>query len=430
MTDTMRIEPIAGPIDATISVPGSKSLTNRALILAAMADGVSTLHGALVADDTEAMAGAMRALGAEITLDPVETTVVGFGAAPRPGPRTIDARLSGTTARFVLPLLALGHGPYVLDGDEPLRDRPMGPTIDALRRLGAEVDDGDRPGHLPVIVSAGSVRGDGVAVDGQTSSQFTSGLLLSGASLAEGISIDLVGSVVSRPYLDMTIEVLRAFGVEAGIEGERRLWVRSGGLRATDYAIEPDASAASYFLAATAICGGEVRIRGLGERSIQGDAKVAAVFDLMGAQVSIDNGSTTLRSTRTLSGIDVDLTDMPDMAQTIAATAPFADGPTTVRGVEVIRGHETDRIAAIVTEMRRCGITAEEHADGFTIHPGTPQPARIETYRDHRMAMSFALLGLRTPGIEIADPGCVAKTFPQFFDVLDELRVPAHPDSK
>jgi 3-phosphoshikimate 1-carboxyvinyltransferase len=425
MTDVIAIVPVDGPLDAEVRVPGSKSLTNRALVLASLAEGTSTLAGALVADDTEAMAAALSQLGAEIVLDRVLTTVSGVGGRLRPGPLEIDARLSGTTARFVLPVLTLGDGPYVLDGAEPLRDRPMGPTIEALRRLGAEVDDTHRPGHLPVVVRAGEVRGDGVGVDGELSSQFTSGLLLAAAAMPAGLAVDLLGPVVSRPYLDMTVAVLRAFGVDAGSDGERRLWVQPGGLRATDYTIEPDASAASYFLAAAAICGGRVRVPDLGAASLQGDARFADTLAAMGAAVHQDAGSTEVRGSRRLRGIDVDLTDMPDMAQTLAAVAVFADGPTRVRGVEVIRGHETDRIAAVVTELRRCGIDAHEHHDGFTIHPGTPQPSRVETYRDHRMAMSFALLGLRAPGIAIADPGCVAKTFPDFFDHLDRLRLTA-----
>lgn len=425
MTGTMPILPAVGPLDADVVVPGSKSLTNRALLLAALAEGTSTLHGALVADDTEAMAGAMNAIGARVRLDAEACTVTGIGGRLEPGPIEIDARLSGTTARFVLPVLTLGPGPYVLDGDQPLRDRPLGPSIEALRRLGAEVDDSDRPGHLPVVVRAGATRGDGVGVDGSLSSQFTSGLLLAAAAMPDGLAVDLLGPVVSRPYLDMTLAVLRSFGVDAGSDGGRRLWVRPGGLTAGVHRIEPDASGASYFLAAAAICGGRVRVADLGSESVQGDVGLARVLGAMGAEVEQRSDSTEVRGTGRLHGVEVDLTDMPDMAQTVAAVAVFADGPTTVRGAEVIRGHETDRIAAVVTELRRCGIDAEEHSDGFTIHPGVPRPARIETYRDHRMAMSFALIGLGAPGIEIVDPGCVAKTFPDFFDRLEALRLTA-----
>jgi 3-phosphoshikimate 1-carboxyvinyltransferase len=421
MSESLPIVPVGGGVDADVQIPGSKSLTNRALVLASLADGTSTLGGALVADDTEAMAAAMTQLGAVVDLRSDRCTVTGFGGRLRPGPIDIDARLSGTTARFVLPVLTLGDGPYLLDGAQPLRDRPMGPSIEALRRLGAQVDDSDRPGHLPVVVRAGTLQGDGVGVDGVLSSQFTSGLLLAAAAMPDGLAVDLLGPVVSRPYLEMTLAVLRAFGVDAGSDGERRLWVRPGGLQPTDYRIEPDASAASYFLAAAAICGGRVRVGDLGSASLQGDARFAELLERMGAEVHQGPHVTEVRGTGHLRGIDADLTDLPDMAQTLAAVAVFADGPTRVRGVEVIRGHETDRIAAVVTELGRCGIEADEHDDGFTVHPGTPRPARIETYRDHRMAMSFSLLGLRVPGIEIVDPGCVAKTFPDFFDHLARL---------
>ncbi len=430
MTDAYLVEPVVGPLDARVRIPGSKSLTNRALVLAALAEGTSTLRGALLADDTEAMAGAMRTLGARVDLQAGRCTVTGFGGRLAPGPLEIDARLSGTTARFVLPILALGEGPYVLDGDPQLRDRPMGPSIEALRRLGADVDDRDRPGHLPVVVSGGELRGDDVAVEGAASSQFTSGLLLAGAAMPRGLGVDLLGPVVSRPYLDMTLAVLRAFGVEAGTDGERRMWVRPTSVQGTDYDIEPDASAASYFLAAAAICGGRVVLEGLGTASVQGDARFAQVLAQMGLAVDQTATTTEVRGSGTLRGIDVDLTDMPDVAQTVAVVAPFADRPTRVRGVEVIRGHETDRIAAVVAELNRCGVRAEEHPDGFTVHPGTPRPTRIETYRDHRMAMSFALLGLRVPGVEILDPGCVAKTFPEYFDHLERLSLTARDDGR
>ena len=418
------IEPIAHPIDADVEVPGSKSLTNRALVLAALAEGTSTLSGALVADDTEAMAGALRTLGAMIDLDPVESRVEGFGPRPGPGPATIDARLSGTTSRFVLPLLALGEGPYRLDGRPPLRERPMGPSFAALRDLGARVEEVGRPGHLPVEVG-GPLDGGRVVVDGSTSSQFTSGLLLAAPRMTGGLVVEVVGAVVARPFLDMTVAVLGQFGADATVEGDRRFRVAEGGLAARDLRIEPDASAASYFFAAALICGGEARVDGLGTSSLQGDARIVEVLAGMGAEIEQTTTSTMVRSTGELRGVDVDMAAMPDMAQTIAALAVFADGPTRIRGVEVIRRHETDRIHAVVTELARCGIEAEEHDDGFTVHPGPPSPATIETYDDHRMAMSFSLLGLGSAGIEIADPDCVAKTFPDFFEQLDRLRMPA-----
>jgi 3-phosphoshikimate 1-carboxyvinyltransferase len=266
-------------------------------------------------------------------------------------------------------------------------------------------------------VSGGPVRGGRVEVAGDVTSQFLSGLLLAGPCLAEGIEVVPTTALVSVPYLDMTASVMRAFG--AHVDGWK---VAPGGYTPAHYSIEPDASAASYFFAAAAITGGRVTVPGLGLFALQGDLRFVDVLSQMGASVDIGEDATTVTGTGELHGIDVDLRDLPDMAQTLAVVSVFADGPTTVRGVGFIRGHETDRIDAVVTELRRCGIEAHATDDGFVVHPGNPRPATIETYDDHRMAMSFAVLGLRAPGIAISNPGCVAKTFPGYFEALDQLR--------
>ena len=426
LLDRLLVEPFGAAPDAVVTVPGSKSYTNRALVLAALAAGTSTLRGALVADDTDAMATALEQLGVRIERAEGGTVIVVHGLAGElpPGPRRLDARLSGTTSRFLLPLLALGPGPYVLDGLAPLRRRPMGPTVDGLRALGASVDDmGEgEPGHLPLTVSGAATAGGAISVPADLSSQFVSGLLMAGPLMPEGLDLTMLGPPVSRPYLTMTVAAMRAFGVEVERPADDRFVVQPGRYVAADYRVEPDASAASYLFAAAAITGGRVRVEGLGEGSLQGDLAVVEVLSQMGAEATVTDGWTEVRGTGRLHGVDVDLADLPDMAQTVAAVAVFADSPTRVRGVEIVRHHETDRIAAVVAELRRCGIDADEHPDGFTIHPGTPRPAAIATYDDHRMAMSFALLGLRAPGIEILDPGCVSKTFPAYFDVLDVLR--------
>lgn len=432
-TSGRAITPLERPPDTTVVVPGSKSFTNRALVLAALATGTSTIEGALVADDTEAMAGALVQLGVHIEREDGGTRLVVRGLAGQlpAGPVRLDARLSGTTARFLLPLLALGPGPYVLDGQAPLRRRPMGPTVDGLRSLGAVVEDmGEgEAGHLPLTVAGDGTTGGAVSVPADLSSQFVSGLLMAGPLMPEGLDLTMLGPPVSRPYLTMTTAAMSAFGVDVQRPTDARFVVAPGGYRATGYLVEPDASAASYFFAAAALTGGRVRVAGLGRDSLQGDLAVVDVLARMGADVEIADTWTEVRGTGVLHGIDVDLADLPDMAQTIAAVAVFADGPTRVRGVDLIRHHETDRIAAVVTELRRCGVEADETDDGFTIVPSSPRPAAIRTYDDHRMAMSFALLGLRVPGIEILDPGCVAKTFPGYFDVLDQLRRPADADA-
>lgn len=396
-------------------VPGSKSLTNRALVCAALADGTSTITGALVADDTAAMTDCLRGLGARIVWDGTSVTVTGSGGRVPVDAAELDARLSGTTSRFVLPLLALGTGRYVLDGGEPLRRRPMGPSLEALRDLGVAVEELGEPGHLPVAVS-GPVRGGEARVRGDLSSQFVSGLLLAAPAMPGGLRIMLSSDLVAAPFVAMTEAVMRAFGADVA-----DLAVRPGPYRARRYAVEPDASAASYFLAAAAILGGRVTVEGLGAGSLQGDLGFAGVLARMGATVALTDDAVTVTGNG-LRGIEVDLADMPDMAQTFAVVAACAEGPSRVGGVGVIRGHETDRIAAVVAELRRVGVGAEETGDGFTVVPAPLQPATVRTYDDHRMAMSFALLQLVEPGIRIADPGVVAKTFPGYWDALARLR--------
>jgi 3-phosphoshikimate 1-carboxyvinyltransferase len=421
---TLAIDPLAGPLDATVVLPGSKSITNRALVCAALAEGRSILEGALLADDTTAMVEALTVLGIPAVHDVDTATMIveGIGGAVPPGPASIDARLAGTTARFLLPLLALGRGRYRLDGAPPLRARPMGLLISALRTLGAVIEEEGPPGHLPVTMVANGLDGGSVRIPGNVSSQFVSALLLSGPAMARGIRVEVEGDLVSRPYLELTAATMAAFGADVVRAGTTGFAVETGGYRPSHFTIEPDASAASYFFAAAVICGGRVRVHGLGSGSAQGDLAFLDILEAMGGRVRRDEGGTEVEGSGELVGVDVDMADCSDVAQTLAAVAPFASSPTRVRGIGFIRRKETDRIAAVVAELRRCGIEAEEEDDGFVVHPGLPRPARIQTYHDHRMAMSFALLGLRVPGIEIADPGVVAKTFPGYFATIDRLR--------
>ncbi|MEY2452417.1 MAG: 3-phosphoshikimate 1-carboxyvinyltransferase [Acidimicrobiaceae bacterium] len=398
MTDALTVEPLARPPDATVVVPGSKSVTNRALVCAARADGTSVLEGALWADDTEAMVDCIRALGIDIEVDGARITVHGRGGVIPATEALLDVRLSGTTARFITPLAATGYGRFEIDAAPPMRRRPMRPTLDALRALGIRVEELGEPGCLPVVIETTGVGGGPVSVSGDVSSQFVSGLLLA------GFDVDVTTALVSQPYVDMTRAVMQAFST------------------ARTYAIEPDASAASYFFAAAVLGGGRVTVEGLGTSSLQGDLRVVDVFESMGAAVDREAGRTTVRGTGTIRGVDVDLRDLSDMVPTLAAVAVFADSPTTITGVGFIRKKESDRIGDLITELRRCGIEAVEHDDGLTITPGAVRPARIRTYDDHRMAMAFALIGLRVRGIEIEDPQCVAKTFPSYFDALDQLR--------
>jgi 3-phosphoshikimate 1-carboxyvinyltransferase len=393
----LAIEPLAGPLHATVTVPGSKSITNRALVCAALAPGRSRLTGALQADDTEAMVGCLRGLGVPVDAQWPTVTVRGGGPLGA-GPATLDAAMSGTTARFVLPLLGLARATVELTGHPALVARPMGESIGAIWSLGVEVEELGQPGHLPVrVAGTGAIRGGAVELAGDVSSQFLSGLLLAAPAMQAGLDVRLTTPLVSQPYIELTRSVMAAFGAQVAVgEGGQRFSVAPGGYRAVELAVEPDASAASYFFAAAAVLGGTVRVDGLGRRSNQGDLRF----------------------------VTVDMADCSDVAQTLAAVAAFADGHTRITGIGFIRRKETDRIAATVTELRRTGVEADEEPDGLVVRPtpGAPRSARIHTYDDHRMAMSFAVLGLRSPGTVILDPGCVAKTFPGFFDALDQLR--------
>ncbi len=421
MADTLRIEPLAGPPSATIALPGSKSITNRALITAALATGTTTLRGALFADDTDAMIGALGALGVALHVDEVEGTIEVEGCGGNlPGhPVTVDARQSGTTGRFIAPVVALGVAPIVVDGAAQLRGRPMDDLIDALRSLGVTVTALEEPGRLPLEIT-GPLTGGHVVIAGDVSSQFASALLLAGG--VAGLSVSLSAEAVSRPYLHMTTRVMEAFGASVS-DPDGDTWHVGGGYRAVDdYWIEPDASAASYFLAAAAMTGGRVRIEGLGRDSMQGDVAFADVLARMGADVDMGADWLEVRG-GPLHGIEVDLRHVSDTAPTLAVVAAVAEGPTTVTGIGFVRGKESDRVAAPVRELERCGVPAEVTDDGFVIRPdGLPTAARVETYDDHRMAMAFALIGLVVPGIEIVDPGCVAKTFPGYFAALEQLR--------
>jgi 3-phosphoshikimate 1-carboxyvinyltransferase len=409
VADARLVRRLARPPDAAVTLPGSKSITNRALVCAALARQPSTLTGALLADDTDAMITCLRRLGTRVEVDGTTITVTRRRWSDA---ATLDARLSGTTARFLIPVVATGSGAYRIDGSGPLRARPMGPALDALRALGARVV-GDA---LPVEVR-GPVMGGAVEVTGDLSSQFLSGLMLAGAVMPRGLRITLTTPLVSRPYVELTTSVMEAFG--ARVDG---FHVPFSGYSGRTYTIEPDASAASYFFAAAAITGGRVTVEGLHAGSAQGDVGFVRVLERMGAHVEWGPTSITVRGTGTLRGIDADMSDISDTAQTLAVVAAFADSPVGLTGIGFIRRKETDRIGNTVRELLRAGIHAEERPDGFVVHPSKPTAARIETYDDHRMAMSFAVLVLAAYGIEIVDPDCVGKTFPEFWSTLDTLR--------
>ena len=418
------ITPLELPPDATVSLPGSKSITNRALVCAALAPGETTLKGALFADDTDAMVTAVRTLGAEVHCIPGDALmriggtsgVVGTAAGA-----VIDARMSGTTGRFLAPVLALSERPVTLDGHPQLRARPFGDLADSLRQLGVRVDFLSGSDGLPMQI-CGPIRSDEAAVATDRSSQFLSGMMLAGPLVPGGLSFRIDRAAVSRPYVEMTAAVMRSFGASVEV-GPSTVHVAGGGYSAVEsYMVEPDASAASYFWAAAAITSGTVAVEGLGADSIQGDTRFASLLETMGASTEEVAGCTRVTG-GSLRGVDVDLADMSDTAPTLAVAASLASTPTTVRGIGFVRGKESDRIASVVSELRRCGVAAQESDDGFTVSGGSaPAGARVRTYDDHRIAMAFSVLGLVVPGIRIENPGCVAKTFPGFYETLETLR--------
>ena len=420
------IAPLEFPPDATVTLPGSKSITNRALICAALASGETTLAGALFADDTEAMVEAVRSLGADVICTPEKAVMRIRGTAgtvETPDGAVVDARMSGTTSRFVAPVLALSERSVTLDGHPQLRARPFGDLADSLRRLGVRVEFPSGGDGLPMSIR-GPIRSGDTSVAADRSSQFLSGLMLAAPLVPGGLRIRISGVVVSRSYVEMTAEVMRAFGAAVEV-GDHEVRIAGEGYRALGrFEVEPDASSASYFMAAAAVAGGTVRVEGLGSGSAQGDARFAALLADMGAGVDQDEAGTRVTG-GPLRGVDVDLSDMSDTAPTLGVVAAVASTPTTVRGIGFVRGKESDRIAAVVSELRRCGVEARESADGFAVvPPAAPVGARVRTYDDHRIAMAFSVLGLVVPGMQIENPGCVAKTFPGFYEALEALRLP------
>lgn len=437
------IDPFTNGASGTVQLPGSKSITNRAVLCAALATGRSTLDGALFADDTEAMIDAVTALGAQVQVNRREHRLVIDGIGGRrpvsPAaaqdvagePITVHARSSGTTARFILPVVAALGGRWLLDGDPQLRDRPQDDLLAAQRSLGVEVNELGEHGCLPIEVTSAGVGEDPqlrhVRIRADVSSQFATGLLLAGP-LRGGIhvEIDAAFDTVSRPYIDMTVAVMEAFGAHVVAHSTDRYVVTEGGYRAAHYTIEPDASAASYVWAAAAVCGGNVRVEGLGGNSIQGDVRFAEVLCAMGADVTVSDGAIAVGAPpdgRLRAGT-FDLRDFSDTAQTLAAVAAFAEGTTSIEGIGFIRRKETDRIANTVAELAKRGIDATAEPDGITVraNPFSLRAGLVDCHGDHRMAMAMSLIGLRVAGIAVDDPDCVAKTFPGYYDMLETLR--------
>ena len=420
----LAIEP-RGPLDATVAVPGSKSITNRAAVCAALASGASTLAGALASDDTEAMRIALGALGVAIAVQDDTWRVQGRGGKLVAPAAPLDARASGTTARFLTAAATLADGPVVIDGAPRMRERPIDDLVEALRGLGAEIEILGRAGCPPVRVAGGGLRGGRAAIDASRSSQFVTAVLLAAPCAREDVLLTPKdGAVVSRPYVDLTLQVMTAFGAEADWdESGRSLRVAAGHPYAgRSFAIEPDASAAAYPFSAAAIAGGVVRVPRIPAASLQADFRLLGLLERMGCRVERSGDTVSVHGpARRLRGVDVDMNDFPDAVLALAVVALFAEGATRIRNVANLRIKETDRLAALETELRKLGARARTGADWLEIEPGPLHGAAIDTYDDHRMAMAFALAGLRVPGVVIRDPGCVAKTWPDYFDALARL---------
>lgn len=411
-----------GPVRGSIRPPGSKSITNRALICAALAEGRSTLRGALDSEDTRVMAAALRQLGigVETRHHAAMVEVEGCGGRLPTGGAELYVANSGTSVRFLAAMVSLGNGLFRLDGTARMRQRPIGDLVESLRQLGVDAA-AESPGDCPpVLIRAAGLSGGRATIRGSVSSQFLSGLLMAAPYASQPVTLAVEGEPVSQPYVLMTLAVMEAFGVSVPREGLREFRLPRQHYQGREYTIEPDASAASYFFAAAAITGGEVTVEGLSRASLQGDVAFVDVLEQMGCRVTHGADQITVRG-GTLKGIALNMNAISDTVQTLAAVALFADGPTTITGVGHIRHKETDRIGALAAELRKLGARVEELPDGLRITPDALHGAAIDTYQDHRMAMSLALVGLRQPGVVIRDPACTAKTYPRFWDDLGSL---------
>lgn len=465
----MEIAPITLPLNASVRVPGSKSLTNRALLIAALADGQTRIENALFSDDSRYFAAALQTLGFDLRLDENAKTMTVTGLGGRiPSERAeLFIGNAGTAARFLSAFLTIGQGQYSLDGEPRMRERPIGDLVEALEALGAKIMpilDNSRVDNSkiespniehrisnseyrvsniappisnqqstiknqkslcpPILIHASGLPGGRASIAGDISSQFLSALLMVAPYAKNPVELSLSTELNSKPYVEMTLAIMAEFGLTVERRGYEQFTVRAGRYLAQErYTVESDASAASYFFAAPLICGGSVCVENISRQSKQGDIAFLDVLHQMGATVEESDHGILVTGHSPLRGLDVDLRDIPDTAQTLAAIAPFANSPTRIRGIASARVKETDRVTATCAELARLGVTVDEHPDGMTIYPcKNIRPAKIRTYNDHRMAMAFSLIGLRAPGVEIENPGCVSKTFPNYFDVLEKIR--------
>lgn len=406
------------PVRATVEVPGSKSITNRAVLLAALSEGDATVHGVPASRDSTLMLDALRAIGV-----PVEYSdgIVRLGRHNGfRGPAVVDCGLAGTVMRFVPPAAALADGEIRFDGDPRARERPMGTVLNALRALGVALDGDSLPFTLH---GTGTVPGGAVTIDASASSQFVSGLLLSGARYEGGVTVHHDGKPVpSQPHIEMTVAMLRQAGVTVD-DSDADTWrVEPGPVAAKDWTVEPDLSNATPFLAAAALTGGTVTVPGWPERTTQAGDAIRGILALMGCEVTLSSDGLTVTGPAKLSGVDVDLHDVGELTPTVAALTAFADGPSVLRGIAHLRGHETDRLAALAAELNGLGGAVTETDDGLAITPVSLHGGLWHAYADHRMATAGAIVGLAVPGVEVDDIATTAKTMPDFPGMWDRMR--------
>jgi 3-phosphoshikimate 1-carboxyvinyltransferase len=424
--DALKLRTAARPLDAVVTVPGSKSIANRALVCAALAAGESRLLGVPAGDDTAAMVDCLRGLGVTVRLAGEDAVVAGSGGHLDATGVTLDARLAGTTSRFVTAVAALAPGPVTIDGGPPLRRRPMGPLHRALVDLGAAIT-AVTPGCLPVTVRGPLSTGGTVALAGDVSSQYLTGLMLIGPLLDGGLRLRLTTPLVSSPYLRLTAAVMASFGAHDVDVGSDEIIVPASRYRGTEMLIEPDASSASYPLAMAAVAGGRVQVRGLRRTSAQGDAAFADLLGRMGCTVVDEPAGIAVERdpAQPLTGIDVDMADVSDLVPTLAAVAVTATTPSTITGVGFIRSKESDRLGDLATELGTLGAGVIVQPDGLRIEPAGPlRGARLGTHHDHRLAMAFGVLGTAVPGVEVLDPDVVSKSWPDFWAVRDRVVAP------
>jgi len=378
----------------------------------------------LFSDDTRYMAESLRRLGSEVEVDQEAAycRVVGSGGRWPSDEADLYVGNAGTAMRFLVAALCLGQGRYRIDGTARMQERPIQDLVDALQQLGARVTCERDTGCPPVLVDADGLPGGDAVISGERSSQFLSAVLIAAPYAQRDVTIKVRDELIAKPYIDMTIRVMGAFGVEVEREEYKEFHVRSGQqYRPRPYAVEPDASSAHYFLAAAALTGGKVRVDGLGRESMQGDVRFADLLADMGARVDWEPQSIEVVGPERLAGIDADMNALSDTAPTLFVLGTFTRNAVRVRNIQHVRWQESDRLSAVATELGRLGVRVEEFPDGLVVHPSTVTPTAVRTYDDHRIAMSFALLGLKVPGLRILDPGCVAKTFPNYFELLTEL---------